>query len=46
MERGMRRVDLSGSGYEQVAGCCEYGKEASVSINAGNFLSRYGTISF
>jgi hypothetical protein len=33
--------DGAGSGKGQVAGTCEYGNELSVSINAGNFLTRY-----
>ena len=31
------RVDRSGSGWGQVAGCCERGNEPSVSIKYGEF---------
>ena len=32
-------LDLSGSGWGQMAGTCEYGDEPSGSKNAGNFLT-------
>jgi hypothetical protein len=35
-----RGLDLSGSGYGPVAGCCEHDNEHSVSIKSGNFLTR------
>jgi hypothetical protein len=34
---GRRRLDSTGSGYGQVAVCCEHGKESSVSIKYGAF---------
>ena len=36
-DRG-HRLDLSGSGEGQVAGCCEYGNKPSGSIKYGEFL--------
>jgi hypothetical protein len=35
---GGHRLDRSGSGQGQVAGCCEYGDEPSGSIKCGEFL--------
>jgi hypothetical protein len=35
---GGHRLDRSGSGQRQVAGCCEYGDELSCSIKYGEFL--------
>jgi hypothetical protein len=32
------RLDRSGSGSRQVAGCCEYGDKLSDSIKCGEFL--------
>jgi hypothetical protein len=35
---GGHRLDRSGLGQGQVAGCCEYGDEPSGSIKCGEFL--------
>ena len=43
---GGHRLDLSGSGQGQAAGCCECGSEPSDSIKCGNFLTSWGPISF
>jgi hypothetical protein len=43
---GGHGLDQSGSGYGQVASSCECGYEPSGSINAGNFLSSSGRVSF
>jgi hypothetical protein len=40
------RLDRSGSGYRHVVGYCECGDKPSSSINAGNFLSSLGHVSF
>jgi len=33
-----RRLNSCGSGWGQVAGCCEYGNEPSCAIKCGEFL--------
>jgi hypothetical protein len=43
---GGHRLDQSGSGQGQVAGCCEYGDEPSGSIKCRNFLSSLRHFSF
>ena len=35
---GQCRLDLSGLGQGEVAGCCEHSHESSVSIKFGEFL--------
>jgi hypothetical protein len=35
---GGHRLNRCGSGYGQVAGCCEYGDEPLGSIKCGEFL--------
>ena len=35
---GVPGFDPSSSGYEQVAGCCEFGNELPVFIKCGEFL--------
>ena len=42
----MRGWDQSGWGKGQVAGCCDHGNEPSISIKCGNFLTRWGPVSF
>jgi hypothetical protein len=31
-------IDISGSGYGEIIGCCEHGNELPVSIEHGKFL--------
>ena len=35
---GERRLDSSGSVWELVAGCCDFGNEPSGSVNCGEFF--------
>jgi hypothetical protein len=39
-------LDLTSSGYRQVAGTCECGNEPSGSIKCGEFLDSYKPVSF
>jgi hypothetical protein len=39
-EIGWDGVDWIGSGYRQVAGCCEHGDEHSDSMQCGEFLDQ------
>jgi hypothetical protein len=41
-----RGLDFSGPGLREVRGCCERGDELPSSINSGNFLIGWETISF
>jgi hypothetical protein len=39
-------LDLIGWGRNKMAGFCKHGNEFSASVNSGNFLTRWATISF